>query len=400
MTPPRIAILHQGCVPTYRRAFFERLAHVPERQYVVFHGAPEPGSGIAAAAQPYRFNNNPVTNRFWRLFGRTLVYQPVFSHIARSGFDAIVIGHETKYLANIALAVWFRLIGKPVLLWGFGQHIDTFRDFRSPVGRVVSWAVRQAQSVMLRLATDFMAYTEKGAALAGMAKQRTTVLNNTIDLSQEIVAHSQAQTLDRSVLRRRYGLARESIVFLFVGRLNNAKRVDALIQAAKALRKSQALPVEVVIVGGGPKEEALKKLAEGAAWCHFLGAIHDVGILSQLFRVSDAVVIPGYVGLAVNHAFAHGLPVITCHSATHSPEIEYIRDGVNGVILPCMAALGEGLREFALSETMREMLAAGALASRDALDLQKMVNAFDGGVRRALERHRRGYEDNRLAEPS
>ena len=55
--------------------------------------------------------------------------------------------------------------------------------------------------------------------------------------------------------------------------------------------------------------------------------------LSRIFRASDAVVIPGYVGLAVNHAFAHGLPVITCQSEIHSPEIEYIENDVNGLIL-------------------------------------------------------------------
>src|SRR4029077_12166875 len=271
-------------------------------------------------------------------------------------------------------------LGKPVLLWGFGQNIDAFREFRSPIGRGVTRMVRQAQSFMLRLATDFMAYTESGAALSGMTKDRTTVLNNTIDLSQEIAAHGKAQILDRSVLRRRYGLSREAIVFLFVGRLNNAKRVDALIQAAGNLRRSCSMPVEVAIVGGGPEEEKLKALAHGASWCHFLGAIHDTDVLSHLFRVSDAVVIPGYVGLAVNHAFAHGLPVIPCRSTTHSPEIEYIRHGLNGSILPALPALVEGLREFAQPAPMREMLSAGALASRDALDLQKMVSAFDGGV--------------------
>src|SRR5689334_19230159 len=97
MSQPRIAVLHQGCVPTYRRAFFEGLALISERRYVIFHGAPQPDSGITAAPQPYRFSNIAVTNRFWQLLGRTVVYQPVFSRIAGSGFDAIVIGHETKY---------------------------------------------------------------------------------------------------------------------------------------------------------------------------------------------------------------------------------------------------------------------------------------------------------------
>jgi len=108
MPRPRIAILHQGCVPTYRRAFYERLGAIAERDYIVFHGEVEPGSGVVAAAPPFGFENVEVRNRFLTVVGRTLVYQPVFSRIAHGDFDALVIGHEVKYLANMALAPLFR----------------------------------------------------------------------------------------------------------------------------------------------------------------------------------------------------------------------------------------------------------------------------------------------------
>ena len=401
MPHPRVAILHQGCVPTYRRAFYERLAIIQQRQYFVFHGEPEPGIGIATAAPPFAFEHIEVQNRFWRIFGRTLVYQPVFTRIARGGFDALVIGHEAKYMANIALAMLFRALGKPVLLWGFGRNIDAFREFRSPIGRGIGRVVNYAQTLMLRMATDFLAYTEAGAVhakQAGMPEDRTTVLNNTIELSGEIAAHACAQLLDRAALRHELGLSAESVVLLFVGRLNAAKRVDVLIEAVQKLRAQHGALIEVLIVGSGPEEAQLRSLARGAAWCHFPGQIYDTGALSRIFRMSDAVVIPGYVGLAVNHAFAHGLPVITCHSETHSPEIEYIQDGLNGLIMPSLQELGSGLLHFATSGELRRSLAAGALRSRDKLDLQRMVDAFDGGVRRALERSRTGCQRNGLLE--
>ena len=401
MPHPRVAILHQGCVPTYRRAFYERLAIIQQRQYFVFHGEPEPGIGIVAAAPPFAFEHIEVQNRFWRIFGRTLVYQPVFTRIARGGFDALVIGHEAKYMANIALAMLFRALGKPVLLWGFGRNIDTFREFRSPIGRGIGRVVNYAQTLMLRMATDFLAYTEAGAVhakQAGMPEDRTTVLNNTIELSGEIAAHACAQLLDRATLRHELGLSAESVVLLFVGRLNAAKRVDVLIEAVQELRSQHGALIEVLIVGSGPEEAQLRSVARGAAWCHFPGQMYETGALSRIFRVSDAVVIPGYVGLAVNHAFAHGLPVITCHSKTHSPEIEYIQDGVNGLIMPSLQKLGSGLLHFTTSGELRRSLAAGALHSRDKLDLQRMVDAFDSGVRRALERSRTGSQRNGLLE--
>jgi glycosyltransferase involved in cell wall biosynthesis len=394
MPNPRIAILHQGCVPSYRRAFYERLGKNRARDYVVFHGQPEPGSGIAAAPAPFRFQNVEVRNRFWRILGRSLIYQPVFLKIAGGRFDALVVGHEVKYLANLALILLFRLRGKPVLLWGFGQNLDVRKEGRSLLGRWVGGAVRAAQVRMLRLATDFLAYTSRGADHAmrsGMGCDRVTVLNKTIDTSAEVAAHARAQSLDRARLRRDFGLSPEAVVFLFVGRLNEAKRVDALIEAVRALRQprpqeAEPTPVEVLVVGSGPAQSELRNLARGEAWCRFLGQVQESDALGRIFRASDAIVIPGYVGLAVNHAFAHGLPVITCQSELHSPEIEYVEPGINGLILPSLDELAAGLLVFASSVELRRSLSAGALLSREKLDLRHMVEAFDQGVSRALGR--------------
>jgi len=400
MPRPRIAILHQGCVPTYRRAFYERLGAIAERDYIVFHGEVEPGSGVVAAAPPFGFENVEVRNRFLTVVGRTLVYQPVFSRIAHGDFDALVIGHEVKYLANMALAPLFRALGKPVLLWGFGRNTDIKLYQRSRLGLAVGRAVSFAQRRMLRGATDFLAYTEAGArhaAKAGMPQDRITVLNNTIDISGEIAAHAQAQSLDRAALRQELGLSTQGMVFLFVGRLNEPKRVDALIETARELRQRHGTAIEVLVVGSGPMESRLRAAAAGAAWCQFLGQIQDSVALSRIFRASDAVVIPGYVGLAVNHAFAHGLPVITCQSEIHSPEIEYIENDVNGLILHSLTDLGVGLLRFAASAELRRSLAAGALRSRDKLELQRMVESFDDGVRRAIERSSAGRRSDRHA---
>ena len=50
-----------------------------------------------------------MTNRFWRIIGRTLVYQPVLRQVARGDFDALVIGHEVKYIASYLLLFYFAI---------------------------------------------------------------------------------------------------------------------------------------------------------------------------------------------------------------------------------------------------------------------------------------------------
>jgi glycosyltransferase involved in cell wall biosynthesis len=383
---PRIAILHQGCVPNYRQAFFNRLGGIRSRDYVVFHGEPEPGSGVVAAKPPFAFKNEFVRNRFVRVMGRRLVYQPVFWRVAFGGYDALVIGHEVKYFMNLALLFWFRLTGRPVLFWGFGTGQDFWDETRGPFGRAFTRIVNAAKRFLVRSASGYLAYTESGVAnieRAGMARERIRVLNNTIDLDEEIAFHAKAQSLDRVSLRRGWNIAPDAVVFTFVGRLLAGKRVEDLIRAVKALR-ADGVNVETIIVGDGPERAALEGEADGAPWCHFLGAVHDVDGISRIYRASDALAIPGYVGLAVNRGFAHGMPVITMESDLHSPEIDYVEAGTNGLILAPGDGFRAGLRLFAEDTALRDRLAQGALATRDKLDLGRMVAAFDDGVFSAL----------------
>lgn len=383
---PRIAILHQGCVPNYREAFFRRLGAVRERDYVVFYGAAEPGSGVVAAQPPFAFKSEFVRNRFLRIAGRRLVYQPVFRRIATGGYDALVVGHEVKYFMNLALLYWFRLLGKPVLFWGFGTGQDFWDEKRGPLGRAFTRAVNGAKRLLVRSASGYLAYTESGAtaiARAGMDPARIRTLNNTIDLDEEIAFHGRAQALDRAELRRHWNIAPDATVFTFVGRLLAGKRVEELIHTVASLR-DDGVDAEVVIVGDGPERAVLEREAAGAAWCHFLGAVHDGENISRIYRLSDALVIPGYVGLAVNRGFAHGMPIITIASDLHSPEIDYVVDGVNGLIAP-NNGFAAGLRHFAGDAAMRARLAQGALATRDKLGLERMVAAFDDGVAVAID---------------
>ena len=43
---------------------------------------------------------------------------------------------------------------------------------------------------------------------------------------------------------------------------------------------------------------------------------------------------PGLVGLAIVESYCAGLPFVAVAQAGHGPEIEYLQDGVNGVLLP------------------------------------------------------------------
>ena len=101
------------------------------------------------------------------------------------------------------------------------------------------------------------------------------------------------------------------------------------------------------------------------------------------------MLMPGYLGLAVNHAFAFGLPVVSFrHPAGgvkfHSPEVEYVRSGETGLLCSgnSSEALAAGVREVLAD---RERYSANALAyAQEHLTLSSMVDGLEAAIRHVL----------------
>ena len=96
---------------------------------------------------------------------------------------------------------------------------------------------------------------------------------------------------------------------------------------------------------------------------------------------------PGLVGLSVLDGFALGMPMVTCDLPGHGPEIEYLIDGQNGVVLPAdtLAADYGGCVAGLLGDVESlKQLSAGALKSAETYTVEEMVNRFTTGILRAL----------------
>ena len=88
----------------------------------------------------------------------------------------------------------------------------------------------------------------------------------------------------------------------------------------------------------GPEKEKLQRLAENEKIENviFTGEISDWETSAKYLYCSDLMIIPQSAGLAINHAFSFGLPVVTQkdnpQGPFHGPEIEYVVDSQTGFI--------------------------------------------------------------------
>jgi glycosyltransferase involved in cell wall biosynthesis len=146
------------------------------------------------------------------------------------------------------------------------------------------------------------------------------------------------------------------------------------------------------MIGKGPQEEMVRQLAERCEWVTYVGPKNDVEKVPY-WALSKVFLMPGLVGLAVLDSFALGVPMVTTAFPYHSPEIDYLRDGENGV----MVADWQSARAYANAvislmgdEARRQRMIAAGREAAGFYTVENMAKNFADGIASALAAPKRG----------
>lgn len=139
--------------------------------------------------------------------------------------------------------------------------------------------------------------------------------------------------LDRSAVRRKYGVFPDEKLVLFVGRLTNQKGCEYLIRSIPFV--SRYFNMKLLIAGEGYLRGELESIAERAgvrSRTIFAGYVGDDD-LTELFQSSDLMVIPSIYepfGVVALEAMAAGLPVV---ASSVDGLAEVVRHEQNGILV-------------------------------------------------------------------
>lgn len=171
---------------------------------------------------------------------------------------------------------------------------------------------------------------------------------------------------DKRLLRRQYGIAENEKMLLFVGRLDNIKGVEYLIEAFKKV--AQAIPdAHLYLIGDGCAVMYREMCAPMEERFTFCGRF-DPNRLANYYRMSDVGVIPSlheqcsYVAIEM---MMYGLPMIGTDSTGLD---EMIEEGVNGFKVKLQEATDRIL--FPIDELVSKILYCLRLPSLENLSYQ------------------------------
>lgn len=362
-------------MPAYRVGFFEALGRELEGRGIgvsVTYG--DPPRDIAARRTSCSLEwGIRRANRAIPVGGRTLVWQPVTDQALDS--DLVIVDQASRLLLNYWLLAQQRRRRVRFALWGHGINLNKSRS--SAAGE---WIKRRTSTG----AHWWFAYTagvKARVTALGYPPERITNTQNT-GAADSLRAQLDRVTAEREVaLRNELGVG-EGPLGLFLGSLYPDKRLDYLIAAAD--RIAAAMPqFQLVIAGDGPGRDQITMAA--ASRPHILWAGHvDGEQKATLLKSASALLIPGSVGLAIVDGFVAGVPTVATAVPTHGPEIEYLRDGENGRMLPADASSTD------YAKTVLDVLRDGRDLRRGAArsgiySTEAMVGRFAEGIGRALQ---------------
>lgn len=327
--------------------------------------------------------NSTYKKMLWQLVDiwNPHAYQQVRNILKKEQPDIV---HVQK-LRGLSPSVW-----SAARISGCQRIVQTCRDYElmSPEGTLSgrlgkyslngAWFIRPYQwfrsrlSQQVHVATAPSAYTLNVLTERGFfPNARQCVVPNTHGFDNE-----ELDLIKKSIPAKR-SPSKQSVRFLYLGRLEDVKGVDLLCAAfSQCVNRFPGIRLE--IVGYGNQEEALRQAYNDNPNITFHGGLFGKA-KSKILAACDVMVVPSIwpevFGNVVVEAFAYGLPVVAAKSGG-LPEL--IEQGVNGfqVAPNDLAALERALNKFSENPELSGEMSNACFAAAKRYSIESVTDKY------------------------
>jgi glycosyltransferase involved in cell wall biosynthesis len=315
-----------------------------------------------------------IKNRVIKVFGKEVHWQPVLN--LAIGSDLVIVEQANRLIINPILLALRKIFGFKLAFWGHGKN------YQSTTPRGLLERYKRAYS---NHADWWFAYTDLSAEIlreTGFPPEKITIVQNAVETNILKAAFAAVTPMQLNALKKGLGLQSDRVC-LYCGSMYPDKKLDFLLEACVAIR-TEIPDFEMIFVGPGPDQYMVESAARQYPWIHYVGPKFGVERVPY-FMLSKALLVPGVVGLVIVDSFVTCLPMFTTDIPTHSPEIAYLIQGVNGVMTSyAVEAYSSAVAEYLKNEAMQAALREGCRRSATIYTLENMVDNFTQGIKKCL----------------
>ena len=262
--------------------------------------------------------------RFWGLFNPGL-----WGLVRKGRFDAVILLTGYRYASFWIALVAAKFSGSAVLFGTDASELAA-RDGKGWKSAVKRWL----WPAVFRLADVIILPSTRGVELMrslGLPKDRIVLTPYVVDNDWW---SERAASIERSKVRRAWGIPEDAPIVLFCAKLQSWKRPLDLLRAFAA---SGVLGAYLVFAGEGPLREQIKTEVHALGLnghVRFIGFANQTQ-LPEIYRASDLMVLPSEYepfGVVVNEAMLCGCPVAVSDRVGAGDDL--VSPGQNGFVFP------------------------------------------------------------------
>lgn len=297
----RVLLIHAGKIPHYR---------VPIYNFLTIYLVPH-GFEFTVLSEGIQKDNPHSVN--FQLTEMPLSTIRIVRFISDQRIDVIIDYMELRHL--YLFPTYFIAKGimrKKMIYWGQGCDL---MDLKATFKNIAYATELSLCDAIILYANHLKKY------VPSRLHKKIFIANNTLCIDYEGIPTN----LTRQSILEQYGISTKKNI-ICMGRMQKRKRVDMLVQAMSLLNRPD---IGLILVG--PDTEGILDGINGSN-IYKLGPIYG-NQKFDLLSASDIYCLPGAVGLSIIDAFYCGLPLVT-EEGDESAEIMYLKDGINGFIVP------------------------------------------------------------------
>jgi len=318
-------------IPAYRIPILNQLNEALGGNLVVCAGSLPNQSSVlkASAEQNEEYEKIYLQNHFWR--GDKIHFQNYRPAFKKYPDPEVILAEESPRSITLPFLLReARIRGAGRVLWGMFSSSNRPYSKRHPLQR---YRLKLARSVE---ACACYSNGIRERLIDSVDDSKLFVAQNTLDTDTLFTLFDDLNAEGRDVVRERHQIPVEDAVIVFTGQLTREKGTRELLEVYQRIQADRK--ATLIVIGDGPELVPMKDFVASNQLesVRFLGQMPILEESAPFIFASDVMLIPGKVGLAVNHAFCLGVPLITQTAPGgarfHGPEFEFITTGKNGII--------------------------------------------------------------------
>lgn len=329
----KVAIISKY-LPSYRLAVFNKLSQMDSPKYKIV-GDIQGREGIKTISWNYsriKPANGGLTwensKSFYYKKSLQFFQTNVVSKIFSKEYDLFILDGATSHISTWLFAILCKFAGKKSIFWSHGLK-GTDKGLKKII-RIFFFKYLPDGLIL------YGEFSKKQMIKEGFDPCKIFVIGNSLDYeNQKLIRHNLLKEKEKLLKFKKSIFIDDNNTVLFIGRLQQNKRVDKLVQSLINLNK-EGVKLNCIIIGDGPVKGDLKNLIKENQFesqVYFANALYDEEEIAKLFLISNLMISPGNVGLNCIHSLSYGVPVLTHDNFSfQNPEVEAILPYKNGLL--------------------------------------------------------------------